>query len=141
MAKFNFKAPIEEQPEKSNSSETGKHQCEVFGCPRLATIKIGNWNCRYHNLRAANALDGITLVLKNHEREINWYEKVLNMPFHEYDLFKNNAPSTMLPHANEDLIQYRKRISQYVSDMFKHAAGLKIPVTNTYVSLSSEVEI
>lgn len=138
MAKYNFKAPSEKQPENKTSNDTGIHECSVFGCQRIATIKTSHWNCRYHNLRAGNKLDGITIIIKNHEREINWYEKVLNMPFHEYDILKNNAPAAMLPIANEDLIQYRKRITQYISNMFKHPDRLSIPVTKTYISLSSE---
>lgn len=129
MAKYNFKISNEKQPEQKTSNDTGKHNCEVFGCPRLATIKMAHWNCRYHNLRAGNKLDGITLILKNHEREIDWYEKVLNMPFHEYDLLKDNAPPTMKYHLNEELIPYRARIIKFISDLFKHP---EIHVTKKY---------
>jgi hypothetical protein len=141
MAKYNFKVSTEKEPEVKGSQDTGKHQCEVFGCPRLATIKTSHWNCRYHNLRAGNALDGITLILKNHEREINWYEKVLNMPYHEYELFRGNAPEKMIHLQNEDLIKYRVRMAQYISGLLKEPSRLKIPVTKSYIEFSSETEL
>lgn len=138
MGKFNFKAPAAKEPDQKTPSNTGNHNCSVFGCPRIATIKMGNWNCRYHNLRAGNMLDGITLVLKNHEREIDWYEKVLNMPYHEYNIFKGNAPTLMLHHADEELTAYRKRMAQYITGLLKHPETIKIPMTKTYVDFSSD---
>lgn len=136
VSKTKFKyEPSEKQPEQK-LNDTGKHQCEVFGCPRLATIKTNHWNCRYHNLRSGDSLDGITLILKNHEREINWHEKVMNMAYHEYDIMKGNAPENMRHLVNEDLIKYRVRMQQYITTLFKHPARLKIPVTKTYLSLS-----
>jgi hypothetical protein len=132
MAKYNFKVSNEKQPENKISNDTGKHECEVFGCPRLATIKTSHWNCRYHNLRAGNSLDGITLTLKTHEREINWYEKVLNMPFHEFDIFEGNAPRTMAINENEDLIKYRARMQKYISDLLANPTRKDNSVKYTY---------
>lgn len=137
VSKTKFQYLKTEKSETQEERYNGKHQCVIFGCPRIATIEINNhWNCRYHNLRAGNALDGITLILKNHEREINWYEKVISMPYHEYDLFKNNAPAKMAVLPSEELIQYRVRMAQYVSTLLKHPDRLKIPVTKTYADLS-----
>jgi len=137
MAKYNFKAPTKSQPESHEEKYNGKHPCIIFGCPRIATIEINNhWNCRYHNLRAGSMLDGITLILKNHEREINWYEKVINMAYHEYDVLKGNAPASMMHLPNEDLIKYRVRMAQYISLMFKHPDRMKIPVTKTYADIT-----
>jgi hypothetical protein len=129
--KFNYD-PAEKQEEQKRNNDTGKHECEVFGCPRLATIKTNHWNCRYHNLRAGNSLDGITLTLKTHEREINWYEKVLNMPFHDYDKFKGNAPKTMIHELNEDLIKYRARMQKYISDLLANPTRKDNTVKYTY---------
>ena len=132
MAKYNFKAAPENKEEVKSYNDTGKHDCDVFGCPRLATIKTNHWHCRYHNLRSAEMFDRITLLLKNHEREINWYEKVINMPFHEYEKFKGNAPQTMLSIVNEDLKDYRVRVAKYVRDLLANPNTHHSVVKYTY---------
>ena len=140
MAKFNFKIPTNTTKEPYEEKYNGKHACAIFGCPRIATIEINNrWNCRYHNLRADNSLDGITLILKNHEREINWYETVLNMPYHKYDELKGNAPAAMLHLNGEDLIKYRVRMANYISELFKHPNRIQIKATKTYLSMTAEL--
>ena len=137
VSKTKFQYSKTEKSETQEERYNGKHQCVIFGCPRIATIEVNNhWNCQYHNLRAGNALDGITMILKNHEREINWYEKVLTMAYHEYDTMKDNSPALMLHRENENLIQYRVRMQEYITTLFKHPARMKIPVTKTYADLS-----
>lgn len=134
--KFNYDKS-EKHDEDKKSSETGIHPCEVYGCPRIATIKTNHWNCRYHNLRSGKSLDGITLILKTHEREIDWYEKVINMPYHEYDLLKANAPLKMMHNQNEDLIKYRVRMTQYISNLLKNPE-IHVVKKLTYAYITSE---
>lgn len=137
VSKTKFQYSKTEKSETQEERYNGKHQCVIFGCPRIATIEVNNhWNCRYHNLRAGNALDGITMILKNHEREINWYEKVLTMAYHEYDEMKGNAPASMFHLVNEELIKYRVRMQEYITTLFKHPARMKIIATKTYADLS-----
>jgi len=118
MAKYNFKAPTENQRVQKTSNDTGEHDCHAFGCPRLATIKTEYWNCRYHNLRSGESLDHITMLLKNHEREINWLEKVINMPYHEFE--HCNAPVGMEAAQGESLPDYRRRMSKQINDLLKN---------------------
>ena len=131
MARFNFKAPTEKQEEK----EYDRKVCFAFGCPRLPTIKTGSWACRYHHGRNASNLDGITMILKNHEAEIDWSEKVMNMPFHEFDIFKDNAPQTMLVMQGEDLIKYRVRTAKYIRELLKHPTRPQ-QAPKTYATMS-----
>lgn len=141
MAKYNFKAVLEKKDEfQPHSSLTGIHQCEVYGCPRIATIKTGNWNCRYHHGRSGEVVNGVTLLLKNHEAEINWYEKVMKMPYHEYDILKGNAPASMQVQAGEDLIKYRVSTEKYIKDLLKHPLSVKSPL-KTYISMTAEEDI
>jgi hypothetical protein len=137
MAKYNFKAKNEtdnNQPEKKVND-----MCEAFGCPRKAQVNTGHWNCRYHSGRNVNVLANITMLLKNHEREIDWYEKVLNMAYHEFDILKGNAPPPMMHLAGEDLIKYRVRMAGYINGLLKHPDRVRAPA-KTYIEFTSEIE-
>ena len=112
----------EDIPEPSRNT-LGMGKCEIYGCPRWGTIKTdGSWNCSYHWRRSGKNLAHITMLLNNHETEINWYEQILlGTAEVEYvcgDL-KGRAPEILRPLQGEGFYAYRKRVIEYVADLLK----------------------
>ena len=125
--KFEYRPDQGADEEVKRQTKNGHGPCEVFGCIRMGHIHTTNWNCRYHHGRKGESLSNITMLIKNHEREINWYEKVLNMAYHEFKIMAGNAPANMLPIASEELPAYKLRMSLHITQLLADPDRLPKP--------------
>lgn len=133
---FKSKA-VDDDEEVKRQTKGGHGKCEVFGCQRMGQIHTTNWNCRYHHGRRGDTLADITMLLRNHEREINWYEKVLNMAYHEFEIMTDNAPTGLQPLQNEKLPAYRVRMGQVIKKLLiDPSRAAKPTVKYTYADYS-----
>ena len=122
MAKVNFNTALEQykgQPESKPKDEKGKGHghCEIYGCPRTGHINTnGIWNCRYHYDQASKDLAQITMKLKNHEDEVDWYERLSTATSADYEVgsVKKDAPRHLKPDIDEDFYAYRFRVAQHI---------------------------
>lgn len=120
MEKLNFQLGVQEE-KPAQRTRQGHGHCEVYGCPRDGHIHTGQWNCRYHHGKTGQSLSRITLALKNHEREINWYEHVLNATVVDYAMgdVAKHAPLGLHPLPDETLVVYRVRMKQHIDDLLE----------------------
>lgn len=118
MEKFKFSAdPQEEKPVQRTRQGHGK--CEVFGCPRDGHIHTGQWNCRYHFGKSGSSLARITMTLRNHEKEFDWYEHVLNATVTDFGMgdIAGDAPAGLRVWKDETLKDYKTRMQIYFDDL------------------------
>ena len=113
MAKFEYKPNdhSEDSPAQSNRSH-----CSVYGCPRKGQIYTTVWNCRYHAGKGGSSLAHITLTLRNHAKEFDWYERILDatpVDFLIGDIAKK-APDDLRVLPNEDFKTYRDRVKRHI---------------------------
>jgi hypothetical protein len=121
MEKFDFTTATEPQEKEIKRTRQGHGPCEVHGCPRAGHIYTGGWNCRYHHGKSGSSLARITMVLRNHEQEIDWYEHVLNatgVDFAVGDIAKQ-APYGLAVARNETWSEYKMRVMSHVDDLLK----------------------
>ena len=120
MDKFDFKyeSSAEEKP-KHNRSEHGP--CEVYGCPRVGTIYTSGWNCRYHHGKNGHSLAYITMTLRNHAYEFDWYDRLLNLNAVDFamNVMHKNAPSAMNVLPDETYKQYKTRMQKHVEELLQ----------------------
>lgn len=84
MARFNEISLSAKPPVEKHDADD--RTCMAHGCPRIATINSeGRWICRYHKGKAAKDWNHITLKLRNHEREVNWFEWLQQSTFTDYE--------------------------------------------------------
>lgn len=113
MAKFEYKP--HEHSEDSPAQQPRSH-CSVYGCPRKGQIYTTVWNCRYHAGKGGSSLAHVTLMLRNHAQEFNWYEHVLTatpVDFLIGDIAKK-APDDLRVLPNEDFRKYRDRVERHI---------------------------
>ena len=129
-----------DEPEKQEyrKDKNGHGKCEAWGCTRWGHDYSGKWHCRYHwachGENIGKQLAHVSMILKNHEAEINWYEFVLQSSFVDYECGVidctlpgqekkrtplSSAPETMLPEDGEKFSEYRKRITIYINHLLK----------------------
>jgi hypothetical protein len=114
MEKLNFQLGVQE--EKPVRTRQGHDSCEVYGCPRAGHIHSGVWNCRYHHGKGGSSLAQITLTLKNHAREFDWYEHMLNatqVDFLVGDIARK-APTELRVLPNENFKNYCERVKRHI---------------------------
>jgi len=129
MARGNFKAfkPTQDESKQVNNDDSqAKHchgKCEAWGCNRWGHVYTGKWHCRYHfachGKNIAEQLSHVTLILKNHEPEVNWYEKLLGENEVEWvcgDL-KKIIPVGMEVVKDESFKDYRNRIEKHINGL------------------------
>jgi hypothetical protein len=118
MAKFEYR-PESDQEKPAHQSRLGHGRCEVYGCPRDGHIHTGQWNCRYHFGKSGQSLSRITLALKNHEREINWHEHVLNATVTDFGMgiVAKHSPHGLHPVPDETLSVYKLRMQRHVDNL------------------------
>ena len=118
MGKFEY-TPDTQEPKPVKQNRTTHGQCDVYGCPRAGHIHTSNWNCRYHHGKNGAALARITLVLKNHGREFDWYERLLNATMVDFAMgdITKDAPYGLEPHKDEVLKQYRVRVKRRIDEL------------------------
>lgn len=98
-------------------------KCEAWGCDRLGHVHTGKWHCRYHwachGKNIAEQLSHVTLILKNHEPEINWYETLLSSSEVDWvcDDLSKRAPVGMEPEHEEKFGTYRHRIELRINKL------------------------
>lgn len=118
MGKFNFNI---DTPEEKPAPRTrlGHGRCEVYGCPRDGHIYTGQWNCRYHHGMGGHSLSRITLALKNHEREFDWYEHMLNATVTDFGMgvVAKHSPSGLHVLPDETLVAYRLRVKHHIDNL------------------------
>jgi len=126
MARGNFKSfkPAQDESKREDDDSQAKHRhgkCEAWGCNRMGHVHTGKWHCRYHfachGKNIAEQLSHVTLILKNHEPEINWYEKLLGENDVEWvcgDL-KKRIPVGMEAGKDESFKAYRDRIELHIN--------------------------
>lgn len=107
--------PAEQKPTELHG------KCTAWGCNRMGHIHTGKWHCRYHwachGKNIAEQLSHVTLILKNHEPEINWYEHLLyssEVDFICGDL-KKRTPVGMEVESTETFKEYRGRIEMVIN--------------------------
>lgn len=134
-ASFKFNSDnLEEQPKPV---QLGHGKCAVFGCPRSGHINTGVWNCRYHWNKNGDQLSFITMKLKNHEAEINWYEKLITATVVDYavkDVHKK-ALNGLEPLQAETFQDYRERITSHINKL------LSMPESQKDVTVKSFYDI
>lgn len=116
MQKFKFDLNKAE-PDKPTTAH-GSH-CSVYGCPREGQIKTASWSCRYHHGKSGSNLNRITLVLKNHAREIDWHEYLLRttpVDFLVGDVARK-APDGLRVLPNETYKAYRARVALHIETL------------------------
>lgn len=115
MEKLNFSLePHEEKP--THRTKMGFGPCEVYGCPRDGVINIGVRNCRYHHGKSGSSLAQITMTLRNHSRDFDWYDHLLTrtpVDFLVGDVAKY-APEHLRVLPNENFKTYKDRIKQHI---------------------------
>lgn len=120
---YNFKKKTtkSENPVDDRTDKNLHGKCEAWGCNRWGHVHTGKWHCRYHfachGKNIADQLSHVTLILKNHEPEFNWYEHLLcsnEVDFVCGDL-KRRAPIGMEVEADETFRQYRDRIERVIN--------------------------
>ena len=116
--KFDFKLS-EDREEQPTRSKLGFGPCEVYGCPRAGHIRTGMLNCRYHHGKSGASLAQITMVLKNHAKEFDWYEHMLNVTHVDFLVgdVARKAPGGLEVLPNENFQAYRARINQHTEDL------------------------
>lgn len=98
-------------------------KCEVWGCNRWGHVHTGKWHCRYHwachGKNIAEQLNHVTLILKNHGTEINWYENLLSSSEVDWvcDDLSRHAPHGMEPEPKEKFSVYRNRIELKINSL------------------------
>lgn len=113
-------------------------KCEVWGCNRWGHVNAGKWHCRYHwachGKNIAEQLNHVTLILKNHEPEINWYEILLSSSEVDWvcDDLKKRAPYGMEPEPEEKFRIYRHRIELRINSLLAFKV-IKVDVTDRKV--------
>lgn len=118
MEKFKFSVNAE-QEQPVQRTRLGHGKCEVYGCPRDGHIQTGVWSCRYHFGKSGVSLARITMTLRNHEKEFDWFERMLNTTVVDFAMgIAANAPDGMSPLQNETLAAYKARIGRYIDDLF-----------------------
>lgn len=122
---YNFKkSAVKKEGNEEEKKDSNLHgKCEAWGCTRMGHIHTGIWSCRYHfachGENIAEQLSHVTLVLKNHEPEINWYEKLLCFTETEFvcrDL-KHLAPVGMEVGIGESFRDYRDRVEKVINGL------------------------
>ena len=118
MAKFEY-SPDSAPEQFAQRSKLGHGRCEVYGCPRDGHIYTGQWNCRYHHGMSGQSLSRITLTLKNHERDFNWYEHVLNATVTDFGMgiVAKHAPPGLSAWPDETLSVYKLRMKKNIDDL------------------------
>jgi len=114
--KFSIGAKSEQPVRKSRQ---GFGPCEVYGCPREGHIHTGVWNCRYHHGRGGSALAQITLTLRTHAREFDWYEHMLNatpVDFMVGDVARK-APPILEVLSSENFSVYKARVKLRIATL------------------------
>jgi hypothetical protein len=112
-----FKFDVDEQQESQPQNNRG--HCAVYGCPRKGQIYTTVWNCRYHFGKSGASLAQITLTLRNHAKEIDWYEHLLAatpVDFLVEDIAKK-APSILEVLPNENFKNYRIRVESHIENL------------------------
>lgn len=120
MKKFDFNA--EDLEQEKNPAPRGRlvhGRCEVYGCPRDGHIYTSSWNCRYHAGKHGSNLAHITMILKNHGKEFDWYEHVLNATVTDFGMgeIAKQAPYGLEVHANESLKEYKSRMREHINGL------------------------
>lgn len=113
MGKFNFKFDTDEPQE---SAQPNRGHCAVYGCPRKGQVLTTVWNCRYHAGKGGSSLAHVTLTLRNHAQEFDWYEHVLNatpVDFLIGDIAKK-APEDLRVLPNENFKTYKDRVERHI---------------------------
>ena len=108
-----FKFDLEEP---ANAAQQRHGHCEVYGCPRKASIYTPTANCRYHHGKSGSSLAHITMMLRNHSTDFDWWEYVLAatpVDFLVGDIAKK-APDNLRVFPNEDFKTYKARIKRHV---------------------------
>jgi hypothetical protein len=118
MEKLKFSVGVQpEQPVRRQ--RLGPGPCEVYGCPRHAHVFTGVWNCRYHHGKSGAALAQITLTLRNHAKEFDWYEHMLNatpVDFLVGDVARK-APAILDVLSNENFSTYKARVKLRIATL------------------------
>ena len=97
--------------------------CVAWGCNRMGHVHTGKWHCRYHfachGKNIADQLSHVTIILKNHEPEVNWYEVLLSSSEVDWvcDGLGKRAPVGMEPSNGETFRQYRERIETHINSL------------------------
>ena len=112
MAKFEYKPnDLQDSP-----AQASRGHCAVYGCPRKGQIYTTVWNCRYHAGKGGSSLAHVTLMLRNHAQEFDWYEHILAatpVDFLIGDIAKK-APDDLCVLLNEDFRKYRDRVERHI---------------------------
>ena len=128
MKGIKMKTEYESEKPSIKSSSHGHGQCEIYGCPRMGQIYTTGWNCRYHHGVEGGRLASITTILRNHQSEIDWYEKVLASTITGFDMGMVGAaaPDSLKVLQNETFSEYKLRLEKYV-DSLLHSRELATP--------------
>lgn len=102
--------------EPENPTQVRNGHCVVYGCPRNGHVHSGVWNCRYHHGRSGASLAQITMTLRNHAKEFDWYEYLLDatpVDFLVGDIARK-APDELRVLPNENFKTYRERVERHI---------------------------
>ena len=118
-----YKTTVSEQKHDQKKDKDLHGKCEAWGCNRWGQVHIGKWYCRYHlachGKNIGEQLSHVTIILKNHEPEVNWYETLLASSEVDYvcDDLKQRAPVGMEPETKESFKDYRARIEAHINKL------------------------
>jgi hypothetical protein len=122
MEKLDFTA-TDEQQEKPRHSKYDSSHCAVYGCPRAGHIFTNNWNCRYHFGKPGESLARITLTLKNHAKDFDWCEWLLNQNAVDFAMndIQKKAPYHLEVKPKETWKEYKVRVLLHIENLLSVA--------------------